>query len=122
MIHVIAGFANSDHAVGRLPRWSGRDSDLRAVDLNSITDFGLGQAVVSLKRFRLNAAGRTVMAIGAGAQLILQTEQPDGTFECLDFTGLPLVSPVFIALSSASSPQARSPNPNSARYNPSTAI
>ncbi len=32
-----------------------------------------------------------------GAQLIIHTQQPDGTFECLGFVGAPIVNPVMIA-------------------------
>lgn len=42
----------------------------------------------------------------SGAQLIIHTQQPDGTFECLGFVGVPIVNPVFIALCSADTPQA----------------
>lgn len=41
-----------------------------------------------------------------GAQLIVHTAQSDGSFECLGFIGIPIVNPVFIALSSADTPQA----------------
>lgn len=41
-----------------------------------------------------------------GAQLIIHAQRPDGTFECLGFIGVPIVNPVFIALSSADTAQA----------------
>jgi TIR domain len=47
------------------------------------------------------------MALRSGAQLILQCERPDHTFECLGFAGIPIVNPVFIALACANAPQAR---------------
>jgi len=47
------------------------------------------------------------MALQSGAQLILQTERPDRTFDCLGFAGIPIVNPVFIVLSCADTPQAR---------------
>jgi hypothetical protein len=43
----------------------------------------------------------------SGAQLIIQVERGDGRFDCLGFGGLPVVNPVFIALTSAATPQAR---------------
>jgi hypothetical protein len=42
-----------------------------------------------------------------GAPLIVHTQKPDGTFECLGFVGVPIVNPVFVALSCADTPQAR---------------
>ncbi len=36
-----------------------------------------------------------------GAQLVVHAQRRDGTFECLGFTGVPIVNPVFIALCSA---------------------
>ena len=47
------------------------------------------------------------MALQSGAQLILQIERPDQTFDCLGFAGIPIINPVFIALSCADTPQAR---------------
>jgi hypothetical protein len=47
------------------------------------------------------------MTLQSGAQLILQIERPDHTYDCLGFTGIPIVNPVFIALSCADTPQAR---------------
>ncbi len=41
------------------------------------------------------------------AQLIIHTQRVDGGFECLGFSGVPIVNPVFIALSSADTPQAQ---------------
>jgi TIR domain len=42
-----------------------------------------------------------------GAQLIIHTLQADGTFQCLGFTGAPVVNPVMIALSCAPTIAAR---------------
>jgi hypothetical protein len=47
------------------------------------------------------------MALQSGAQLILQIERPDHHFDCVGFAGIPIVNPVFIALSCADTPQAR---------------
>src|SRR5258708_16687181 len=47
------------------------------------------------------------MALQAGAQVIVQIERPDGGFDCLGFAGIPIVNPVFIAITSATTPQAR---------------
>ena len=47
------------------------------------------------------------MALQSGAQLILQIERPDRTFDCLGFVGIPIVNPVFVALSCADTPQAQ---------------
>jgi hypothetical protein len=47
------------------------------------------------------------MALQSGAQVILQIERPDHTFDCLGFAGIPIINPVFIALSCADTPQAR---------------
>jgi hypothetical protein len=46
------------------------------------------------------------MTLHAGAQIIIQIERPDHMFDCLGFTGIPVVNPVFIALASAATPQA----------------
>jgi len=48
------------------------------------------------------------MALQSGAQLIVQSERPDHMFECLGFTDIPIVNPVFIALASAHTQQAQS--------------
>ena len=47
------------------------------------------------------------MALQGGAQLIFQCEKPDGTFECLGFTGIPVVNPVFLVFCSAGTTSAR---------------
>jgi hypothetical protein len=47
------------------------------------------------------------MALQAGVQVIVQSERPGQEFDCLGFTGLPIVNPAFIALASAGTPQAR---------------
>lgn len=41
-----------------------------------------------------------------GAQLIIHSQQADGTFKCRGFVGAPIVNPVFIALSCAAAPAA----------------
>jgi hypothetical protein len=53
------------------------------------------------------AKRKAKMALQSGAQLILQTERPDRTLDCLGFAGIPIVNPVFIVLSCADTPQAR---------------
>ncbi len=47
------------------------------------------------------------MALRSGAQLILQCERPDHSFECLGFSGIPIVNPVFIAITCVDAAQAR---------------
>lgn len=47
------------------------------------------------------------MEMAAGVQPIVQTEQSDRAYECLGFTGLPIVNPVVVALHSASTPRDR---------------
>jgi hypothetical protein len=42
----------------------------------------------------------------SGAQLVIHTQQPDGTFECLGYTDVPIVNPVFIALCAADTSEA----------------
>lgn len=48
-----------------------------------------------------------IAVLPSGAQLVIHTQQPDGTFECLGFVGVPVVNPVFIALGSADTPPAQ---------------
>jgi hypothetical protein len=45
--------------------------------------------------------------LSTAAQLIIQTLEGDGTFECVGFIGVPIVNPAFIAMSCANTPQAR---------------
>lgn len=48
------------------------------------------------------------MGLQGGAQLIFQCERSDGTFDCLGFTGVPIVNPILLVLCSAGTPQAKS--------------
>ena len=48
------------------------------------------------------------MPLQAGAQLILQSQRPDHSFDCIGFLGIPVVNPVFLALASADTKIAQS--------------
>jgi len=47
------------------------------------------------------------MSLQSGAQVIIQLERPDRGFDCLFFSGVPIVNPVFIVIACANSPQGR---------------
>jgi hypothetical protein len=47
------------------------------------------------------------MNLGGGAQLVLQSERPNHSFDCLGFAGIPVVNPIFIVLTCVDTAQAR---------------